>query len=211
MKQASWVPFAALSTADLLLAGSANPLAGRARWATKPLLMPALALRSGQIGVLGWAGLTCSATGDLALLGDSEPAFLVGLGSFLAAHGCYIAAFRKAGGLTGLGQHPWKLLPALGLAAWSALRLAPKAGGMRWPVTGYAVVIGSMAAMAAGTGRGSLTWGAASFCLSDLLLAKAKFERKPGSKRFFWQQSAVMATYTVGQALIISGLDERGS
>ncbi len=211
MRRVSWVPFAVLSAADSVLAGSSNPLAGRARWTTKPLLMPALALRSGQIGVLGWAGLACSAVGDLALLDDSEPAFLVGLGSFLAAHACYITTFGRSGGLIGLRQEPWKAAPALGLTVWSALRLAPKAGGMRWPVTAYAVVIGSMAAVAAGTGRDSLTWGAASFCLSDLMLASAKFSGRPSATRFSLQKSAVMATYTVGQGLIITGLAKRGS
>ncbi len=142
--------------------------------------------------------------GDLALLDDSDPAFIVGLGVFLAGHACYATAFAKTGGLAGLKRRPSAAIPAAALMAVGASAILPRAGALKIPVAGYIGVISTMAALAAGTGRRDAVVGAGLFALSDLLLGLAKFRESPVSPGF--TDAAVMALYTAGQAYIMRAL-----
>ncbi|SOD70398.1 uncharacterized membrane protein YhhN [Jatrophihabitans sp. GAS493] len=201
--------FALLAAADTALAAT-PPGAPARRWRrlTKPLLMPTLALQvpdSQQPRLIGSA-LVLSTAGDTALLATTEPAFAAGLGSFLLAHCAYIAALARlenrdgSTGWAGLRRRPGLALPAAGLATTVSLTLARRAGPMRMPVTGYGAIIASMFAVALGTGRPRVIAGATLFCLSDLIIAIDRFGRPiPRS------DALVMATYTAGQALLISG------
>ena len=80
--------FVALAAADTVLAAMGR---NRARWLTKPLLMPALMAGSDRSSR---RPLAFGAAGDVALLGSSDAAFTAGLVSFLAGHLAWIAALR---------------------------------------------------------------------------------------------------------------------
>ena len=87
----------------------------RREWLLKPLVLALLIVTACFLGApdsaTGWwllAALGLSLVGDIALLSDSNPRFVVGLGSFLVAHLAYVAAFAHLGmpradlGLVGL-------------------------------------------------------------------------------------------------------------
>ncbi len=191
---------------------------------TKPLLMPLLAawLWASMEGIksrpLRWwwlLGLLCSTLGDTLLMFTGKSSgglfFLMGLGAFLLAHGCYIAGiWGEMGGQRGfLHQKPALLLPALAylvaLLAWLWPDVPP---AMRLPVAAYAAVLVTMA-MSVLHWRSHLTHsiftplmaGALLFVLSDSLLAINKFGHS-----FEWSRVAVMATYIVGQWLMARGV-----
>jgi uncharacterized membrane protein YhhN len=147
--------------------------------------------------------LTGSWAGDIALLGDDDGAFRVGLGASLGAHAAYAASFAAR------GKRP-KLLYVVPVAASTAVSIVifgRLAGPLARPVRLYAFTIGTMAAAATtlrGPGAGRAVAGAATFIVSDSLLAAARFAFGPR-----WQRVAdggVMATYAVGQWLIHDGL-----
>jgi uncharacterized membrane protein YhhN len=202
--------YAAVAAADVVLAARHRR---RARWATKPLLMPLLAasvVRSGQGGEtadravlagLGWSGL-----GDVALLGVGEPAFGAGLASFLAAHCCYTVAFlrRRAGGTR---RRP--ALAGLYVLAWAVLSavLVPRTGRLRVPVLLYGTALLGMALSALDTGDPRLAAGGAAFLVSDSILALDAFDVASVSGG----DAIVMATYAVAQALIAEGTVRAGS
>ena len=216
--RAALVGYVGLAVLDAVLAER-----GAVRWrsATKPLLMPLLAVHFALTGrSLGGdekspdrsstargpvlVGLLAGGLGDTALLGRSDRAFATGLGSFLAGHLSYGVALVRSGGWAGVRARPSAALPAAGLVGAVATALAPRAGAMRWPVVGYAGVIAAMATLATGTGRPATAAGAWLFCLSDLLLAWQRFGPRPLPH----SDAVVMATYTAGQALIARGFAE---
>ena len=92
-----------LAAVDTYLAGRPGKAARRARFVTKPLLMPTLTATTelaskGQGGgmVRGvQAAQVFSWGGDVALMGRSESRFLAGVASFLGAHVAYVAAFAR--------------------------------------------------------------------------------------------------------------------
>ena len=87
--------YIAVAAVDTVLAATDRSTARRV---TKPLLMPTLlAGRSRPTQ----RALALGGVGDVALLGRSEAAFTVGLGSFLAGHLAWVAALR--GRSTGKG------------------------------------------------------------------------------------------------------------
>lgn len=209
-----------LAAADTYLAGRTGKAAHRARFATKPLLMPALATTT-QLAAAGKGGgllrgvqaaQALSWRGDVALLGSSRASFLTGVGAFFAAHAAYIGAFTSArdpqASLTDSG-------PKAGAAVWTAGAplMAFAAGrrdpGMRLPIGAYAGILATMFATsttisrAVPTGaRRSILAGTSLFLLSDTLLGVQKFLRKERSPAL---ESAVMGTYTAGQWLIAEG------
>lgn len=136
------------------------------------------------------AALGFSAAGDLALeLG----AFAPGLGAFLLAHLCYIAAFAARPRFSAGG-----VLLALGLLASSAglgTLLLPETGTLAPAVLVYLAVITAMALVAAFCGAGP--WavaGAVAFVLSDALIAVNRFlEPVPGARH------AIMLLYYAAQ------------
>jgi uncharacterized membrane protein YhhN len=216
--RAALVGYVGLAVVDAVLAER-----GAVRWrrATKPLLMPLLAAHIALTGRSGGGdeaasdrsstargpvlvGLLAGGLGDTALLGRSHGAFATGLGSFLVGHLSYAVALARAGGWAGVRARPWIALPAAGLVGAVATTLAPRAGSLRWPVVGYAGVIGAMATLATGTRRPATAAGAWLFCVSDLVLAW----QRVGPRPLPHSDAVVMATYTAGQALIARGLVE---
>lgn len=190
-----------VAVADTVLAAAGRR---RARRWTKPALMPLLMTGVGRVPAedraLVAAGLALSGVGDTALLGESDPAFAVGLGAFLSAHLCYLRAFWRIGG-DRLRDRPLAAAPWAGLAVAASAVLAPRAGRLAPAVAGYAAVISAMAAVAAATGRRRVAVGAAVFCVSDLLLAVNRFGRP-----FRGADAAVMATYLIAQHEILAGM-----
>lgn len=194
------VAFAAATALDLgsLLAG----------WHTghviaKPLLMPLLVayvitLRGPRLLVaallFGWGG-------DLALLFDADPAFLIGMGSFAAGHVCYLALFsrhslfgrRRTGPLLG-AAYAAALLSTVTLL-WSDLPVE-----LRIPVAGYSLLLTAMAYRSSALGRPA-GLGGALFLLSDTLIATGVAEWPQLPRPDFW----VMATYVAAQYLLATG------
>lgn len=176
--------------------------------ATKALLMPLLlVVLHATIGLRGrmarWvaAALVASWLGDLALTGSGDW-FLAGLGAFFVAQVCYIVAFWPAARSGPLRRRPVLALPYL--AWWVVLLtlLAPALDELLVPVTIYGLVLVTMAAAATGLGR-LTTIGAALFVVSDSLIAATTVTEQ---LVFSGSGAAVMATYTIGQALIVVGV-----
>jgi uncharacterized membrane protein YhhN len=212
--------YVALATTDTWLSGQPNRWAHRARFLTKPLLMPALAgslatnaraagspLRTStllaQVG--GWGG-------DVALLGEGTRPFLLGAGSFGLGHAAYLSGFVRHRGTSPITANPgaravagsWAATaPVMGLLAWQRQR---ELGG---PVFGYATMLAAVVASAthldpglSPASRRLTAAGAGLFMLSDTLLGVRKFAlRNPPAQL----ETAVMATYTAAQFLLSEG------
>ncbi len=147
------------------------------------------------------AGLVLSLIGDVLLLESSTRRFLGGLSAFLAAHLCYLAAFRRVPG-DGPAWVPMLALAVgalvvIGMRVWPIVRRETREG---WPVLGYAVVVATMAVLAWATGHVVLGLGATLFAVSDALIGYGRYERELPHGRL-----AVMVTYHVGQLLIVLG------
>lgn len=123
-------------------------------------------------------GLVCSWWGDLFLLSRTSIIFLLGLGSFLLAHVCYIVAFIFA-------QVDWYLtvsamgvsiVPAIAIGYW----LDPNLGTMRIPVYIYMIIISCMVSLSIGAwaygGLWNLPLGALMFYVSDMFVARDRFK-----------------------------------
>ncbi|MFI6443865.1 lysoplasmalogenase [Kitasatospora sp. NPDC050543] len=174
------------------------------RHATKPALMPLLAAHSvaatERAPKLLAPALLLSAGGDVLLQLGNDPAFLAGMGSFAAAHVCYVTMFVQRGALT--DRRRTALLAAAYAAAWATMisQLWPGLGDLQIPVAGYSLLLTSTAVSSAGLGwRTGL--GGALFLLSDTLIATqlAKWRELPA--HHFW----IMATYILAQYLLASG------
>lgn len=108
-------------------AASAGRIAGATSTATE---RPALRLLT--------PALLTSAAGDALLQVDDERAFLAGMGSFAAAHICYVTMFAKQGALTDRRR---TALVAAGYAlAWAVMihQLWPGLGELKGPVAATA-------------------------------------------------------------------------
>ncbi len=169
-------------------------------------LATALASGAGGEGWTRWAlaALVLSAAGDVALAVRSRRGFLGGLALFLVAHATFAVAFAVRGVATlplvaaGVGV---SLALALGWRAWRA-RL-PEA--MRAPVAAYAVVLGTMVALALATGAAQrapvLVLGALLVAGSDLAVARERFATKG-----FVNKVVGLPTYYLGQTLVALAL-----
>ncbi len=142
--------------------------------------------------VVGWptttfarlvdVGILLSLVGDVALLSDSERAFMVGLVGFLAAHVIYIVANLSVAAFT--------LIPVVVtlvvLAATTVLLryVRPTAIALRIATIVYGAAISTMVITASATIGGPLGWsgfaavGAGLFYISDSSLALDRFHRK---------------------------------
>ena len=166
------------STTLLLLAGAAGANKGvslRYRWSVV-------------------AGLGCSALGDafLMLPGDY---FVAGLGSFLAAHICYLWAFTGDSRLAG------RILPFVVWGIWGIVLVSWLWPGvtrpLRIPVVLYAVALSAMAAQAASRAASRpdasaivAAVGAGLFVISDSVLAFQRF-----CHPLEWGRILVLGTY----------------
>lgn len=184
----------------------------RREWVLKPLVLVLLGVAAWAMGAsestAGWwllAALGLSLAGDVALLSDSEPRFIVGLGSFLAAHVALVVAFSHLGmpradlGLVGLALVV-TMVAVVGRRVVPATRAA---GGavLAGAVAAYMGVIGAMVVAAWATGHLLVALGATVFMVSDAVLALDRFVR---ARRF--GPLTVIVTYHLGQVLIVLGV-----
>ncbi|KPI32477.1 YhhN family protein [Actinobacteria bacterium OV450] len=186
--------FAAATAADLgsLLAG----------WhlghvIAKPLLMPLLVayVATRRAPRLLIAALLFGWGGDLALLFDADPAFLVGMGSFAAGHVCYLVLFGRRGTHPALGG-----AYAVALVGTVALLWGDLPADLRIPVAGYSLLLTAMAWRSGSLGlRAGL--GGALFLLSDTLIATGVADWPQLPRPDFW----IMATYAAAQYLLAAG------
>jgi uncharacterized membrane protein YhhN len=212
--------YVGLAAVDTWLSGIAGKGAHRARFVTKPLLMPTLAgslltnpkaadspLRTSTVAaqVGGWGG-------DVALLGAGTKPFLVGVGSFGLGHVAYLTGFLRQHGHSDVREAAgprvvagsWALTAPV--MAFMASRRNRELGG---PVFGYATMLAAMAA--AGnfldtdlppSARRLTAAGAGLFMVSDSLLGFRKFAMTNPPPQL---ETAVMATYTAAQFLLSEG------
>jgi uncharacterized membrane protein YhhN len=185
------VLYGALAACDAVLAATGRD---RQRRFTKPLLMPTLMIGCDRPTQ---RALALSGAGDVALLGDSDTAFKVGLGSFLAGHVAWVIALRARSDRR-LRRQPWLATPYL--AAWVVLNayLWHKTGRDRLPVLAYSTALLATALAALDTGDPVTTCGGALFLTSDALIALERF----ADLRLPAHEGLVMATYTTAQALL---------
>lgn len=151
------------------------------------------------------AGLILCWIGDVSLIFFFDKRlFLLGLLSFLLGHVMYAIAFFTRGGLQ---TTTWIALPLIAIfSGYIFTRFRPHLGKMLGPVTAYIVVISLMLLGAAGlAGNPALPlanrlmtgFGAFSFYISDIFVARQRFVRPAFVNRFFG-----LALYYLGQFLI---------
>ena len=144
------------------------------------------------------AGIALSVIGDVALLSNSDRAFIAGLVAFLLAHVAYVIAF--------LGVAVWSphvAIVAVVMVASSLLLLRAiwkGAAGMHAATIAYATVITTMVVSASATVGGPYLMapyaaaGAVLFYISDSSLALNRF-RRPVPHIALW----AMGVYWLGQ------------
>ncbi|MER6439956.1 lysoplasmalogenase [Streptomyces sp. NPDC001185] len=172
----------------------------------KPLLMPLLAAHTAARGGprLLVAALLCGWGGDVLLLSDAAPAFLVGMASFAAGHVCYLLLFRGAAPFRPAARARGTLVAtgyAVALTVTVALLTPGLPAGLRIPVAVYSLLLTAMAYGA--TGVGPLTAaGGALFMLSDTLIATGVADWPQLPVPDFW----IMSTYAAAQFLLVRGV-----
>ena len=154
--------------------------------------------------ILLLAAIVFSLSGDVCLMQGGL--FIPGLVSFLLAHLCYIALFKR--------EVPWftnrsalLLIAVIGAAMYAYLWTHGLPAELRLPVLAYVSVIVLMAAQAWGRyqvqhDRPALlvALGASFFMLSDSILAINRF-----AQPLPWADIGVLSTYYAAQALIVQG------
>lgn len=197
--------------------GSAPDLAGAlvktGSVALLALVLWQVAMRGGALPLF-WLvalGLTLGALGDFCLARSGEAWFLAGMGAFGAGHLAYALALILRGralgsGLAGVQPVELLVLAALVLLILSTeIWLAPRTGGLLWPVRAYVLLIALMGLAAillpAAPGQGLIRLGAALFLASDLMLAIGLFvAQSAGLKTGL--SLALWPAYWAAQALI---------
>ncbi|MGN6780029.1 MAG: lysoplasmalogenase family protein [Marmoricola sp.] len=209
-----------LAAADAWLAGSSRPTALPLRRVTKPLLMPTLAAslatdRRAAVSPLRTTTLAAQSFGwggDVVLLRHGTKAFALGAGSFGVGHASYLRGFRRHAAPGPLrATTGGRIATALFVAGapGMALGASRQARALGPAVLGYTALISAMLAHASHLdpslprrARVLTTAGAALFAGSDTLLGLRKFWWTNAPER---TESAVMATYTLGQLLLSKG------
>lgn len=213
--KAAYVGVAALDTA---LSMSSRPMAHRARFLTKPLLMPILsaslaatpgssparaAVLAAQAG--GWVG-------DLGLLSEEKKPFVVGTAGFAAGHAAYLAAFvPRRRREPSLAQDPRaRALAALWATTAPVMSWQARREGVAPVVAAYSASLIAMVIAATRldpaekpAARRLIAAGALTFLASDSILGLRKFVLDDPDPRM---EGAVMATYTGAQLLISEGV-----
>lgn len=198
------------------VAGAGSVLGRRVEAVAKPLTMALLvgvAVTAGSpddgVRVALVVGAALGLSGDVALLGDSEPRFMAGLGAFALGHLAYAAAAVQ------VGFSAWALVGVAFMAALLAFRFvtrilpgARREGGpvLAGAVVFYGAVITLMVVTAWGIfATDSPAWlagvGAMSFAVSDWVLGHTRFAGPLPGRRL-----AVMVPYHLGQALLVLGV-----
>jgi uncharacterized membrane protein YhhN len=170
-------------------------------WASKPVLVPLLvawvvAVRRGAAPRALVVGLVLAWFGDLALMADGTPAFLVGLGFFL---GMQVAYCVGLGAADVLRRRWWLVVGAAVL--WAALNvvLGPSLGDLRVPLAVYSAALVTMATLASGVSA-VVGVGGVLFLVSDLMIGMDAAGIDLPARGFL-----VMATYLAAQLLITTG------
>ena len=181
---------------------------------TKPLLMPSLIVAylvalgpvSSPLIVLG---LSFGTIGDILLMIKAKkriPFFLIGMGSFMVGHGCYIAWFVSHSLPIGL-ELPWLfgLVLATVFTSWFWQTMARSSHPYARGLSAYCMLLdllllGSLLTWGRGPLLGTLLalCGALLFCFSDFLIAMDMIDRKIGDG------GLVMTTYILAQFLLVS-------
>ena len=157
--------------------------------------------------------LAASAVGDGLLAGPGERRFMAGVGAFALAHAAYVPLFLELGAWhvpPGAGRLVAMAL-LVGAASWLlAVVLWRHLGALRWPLTGYFVIILAMGltafALPGSVGGLAVTAGATAFVLSDMVLGIELFRLKDGSPWRRLTGPLIWVLYFGGQALIAWGV-----
>jgi len=173
--------------------------------ATVMFLAAAAALDVGRDAawVLVLAALVCCVAGDVFLMLPRD-AFVPGLASFAVAQVLFAAGFVAGGlGARGLVAGATVAIPAAALLARRYIGALRRSGHavLVAPVAIYMVLIAAMAVAAAGSGAPPAAAGAASFMVSDSLIAESRFV---ATRR--WHPVAIMVTYHAALAGLVLGL-----
>jgi uncharacterized membrane protein YhhN len=180
--------------------------------ATKPLLIPALALyviaayreRGARVSRRLLLSLALACAGGVALHGAGAGALVVGMVFFLAAYAIYAAEFIRSGAAGHLRRWPRWLVPlgygAAVSAAMAWLWQGLSHRGVALPMAGYAVLMALMGATATTWGW-RVGLGAGLLVASDTLIGigLAEVAQVPG------RPALVMASYLLGLALVVNG------
>jgi uncharacterized membrane protein YhhN len=149
------------------------------------------------------AGLILSLGGDVALMFETNRAFLVGLVLFLLAHVVYSITFTVPNGFHPADIATGAVLLVVAVAIYLYLR--PGLGRMQGPVIAYTLIICFMVNRAISAFFGDaftitqawlLSLGAVFFMLSDIVLAVNRFRRPMEKHRLS------LFAYYLGQLLI---------
>ncbi|KAJ1726007.1 hypothetical protein LPJ61_005487 [Coemansia biformis] len=166
------------------------------KYALKPtvtLLTAWPTLKTGPRGI--FVGLIFSALGDIFLIIPREDMFIPGLLSFLVAHVLYAVSFKTR------MQFSWTAAPLAVFAGTMALKLRPGVAQedavVQIGVLVYITAIVAMAYTATLTKDATLIVGTLLFCVSDSILAWAKFIHS-----YAWSELGVMSTYYAAQVCI---------
>lgn len=216
MKTASLLKvFIAIGLIYLLILLSGND---DTAWFLKPILLPSLfftiiASKKFPSKKVLLSALAFSWFGDVVLMfaDKGEMYFIIGLVLFLTAHILYIFLFLKQEKTKVNSQKLWFYLGVLCIIGYlfaMLFVLYPTLGGLKIPVTVYAIVISTMLLM---TVKGFFEWkepanyyilaGAFCFVTSDSLLAFDKFYEPLPLASF-----NIMSTYLTAQFLITFGI-----
>ncbi|MEZ0577440.1 lysoplasmalogenase [Nocardioides sp. MH1] len=209
--------YVALAAADTALSMSSRPAAHKARYLTKPLLMPTLSASlamapgasSARLPVL--AAQAAGWVGDVGLLSEERRPFVVGTTGFALGHAAYLAAFvprrRRTPGLT--SDPRARALAGVWAAsapmmAWRARRegVGPVVAAYSASLTAMVVAATRLDASERPAGRRLVAAGALTFLASDSILGLRKFVLPDPDPRL---EGAVMATYTAAQLLLSEG------
>lgn len=212
--------FLGLAAVDSWLSGSSHRLAHRARYLTKPLLMPTLSAslatnEAAAASPLRTTTLLAQAGGfggDVLLLKHGDPrTFAAGAGSFALGHAAYITGFRRRRRTDrGLYDGPqaravmgtWVAsAPVVALGAYKQERALGPAVAAYSGVLATTVAAATNAQLSPAAKRLTIA-GAMLFLASDSILGFSKFVLKDPPPRL---ESAVMATYTGAQFLLSEG------
>jgi uncharacterized membrane protein YhhN len=210
----AYLLYALAAAVDLVFIGTDPSMRLYSKPLLMPLLMAAYAWETGPQGrsrSIFLSALFFSWVGDVLLMFDGRsPAFFIcGLSSFLFAHVLYIAYLTgiRSNRPSYLKSRPVMLLAVLAYVFELLYILWPKLGGMRIPVTVYAIVIGTMLGCALwqyGRLDTRTAWsfisGAMFFVISDTLLAINRFSHPIPAGGFL-----VMSTYCLAQFMLVRG------
>ncbi|MCW4459747.1 lysoplasmalogenase [Microbacterium sp. MPKO10] len=201
----SLLPYALMAVTHVAALAASSPLAAPTKLFLMPLLLLPVAVHARRLRSPGARVLLVVAI-VLSWLGDAAGAFFpfapelpMMLLFFGLAHVAYMVLFGRHARVRRVPL--WALVYA---AWWGAmmLMLFPHVGGLLIAVACYGLVLGGTAALSARC-TPVVAIGGAFFLLSDSLLAFRLF--LPAAMPP-WTSPAVMATYALGQGLIVAGV-----